>query len=135
MTEEDARQGEAVPEETVATVYRLLTSALSGARAGGGRATLQGEVFRQVLAELSRLDPALQRKAARALVTSGGDPEAVRAALRGEPDRARSEGPHPMHASPRPPTVVDARGGFPWVAVLLAIAIAAAASAAWFGDQ
>lgn len=135
MTSENATQREPVPEETVATVYRLLASALSEARAGGARATLQGEVFHQVLAELSRLDPALQRKAARAMVTSGGDPDAVRAALRGEPDRAGSDGPRRIHASPRPPTVVDARGGFPWVAVLLAIAVAAAASAAWFGIQ
>lgn len=135
MTQQRESKGVGVPEETVATVHRLLATALADARTGGTQAMMQGEVFQQVLAELSKLDPAVQRKAARAMVSSGGDPDAVRAVLgEGVAEACADAAPRGPVAA-RVPTVVDARGGFPWLGLLFAIVIAATATAAWFVDR
>lgn len=85
--------------------------------------------LKATLAQLRDLDPDMQRRVARALMESRGDPAALRAAvhaaLSGEV-RHRTASPK---MSSHPPTVVDGRGGVPWAGVVVA-AIAAALTAA-----
>jgi hypothetical protein len=86
------------------------------------RGGLRGPAFRAVMARLRGLDPGMQRAVAKAVVDSGGDVEALRAAL------ARLDTPHgaARRAETRPPTVVDARGGSRGTVVALLVAFAAA---------
>ena len=87
------------------------------------------EELKAALAQLRDLDPDMQRRVARAMMESRGDPTALRAALEAPPSgdtRHRASAPG---MSSRPPTVVDARGGMPWAGVFVA-AIAAALTAA-----
>lgn len=120
------------PEEARRRALEILGALLADAKAGrtSDGAWTGAADFRKALGELRGLDPEVQRRVARAMVETRGDPAALRAAIETAPtDRAGHRvAPRPT-ATPRPPTVVDARSGTPWPVVVIA-AIAAAIAAA-----
>lgn len=114
-------------------------AALIGEARDHGIGTLLGQgaanpAIAKALAELRALDPALQRRVARAMVRSKGDPEALRAALEagpadGAPGHAPTrKGPVSARYGRRPPTVVDARGPASRLAIPVALLCAAIAA-------
>ena len=85
--------------------------------------------LKAALGELRDLDPEMQRRVARAMMESRRDPTALRAAVEAAPSggvRQRASSPK---MSSHPPTVVDGRGGVPWVGIFIA-AVTAALTAA-----
>lgn len=119
--------------QAVERVAQLLAEARSRGLAGSLADGPLGAAFADVVGEVGRLDRDLQRRIARAVVASRGDPEAVRAVLeaprRPAPAVAESAVASTLKASKRTPTVVDARSGGSW-GLALGVAIAAAAAAA-----
>lgn len=115
-------------QQALDVLARLITNAKS---AGGTAATMAD--FGAALGDLRDLDPAMQRRIAKAMLTSRGDAVATRAAMDELPADDALEPPEPPRVpaprTVRTPTVVDARGGVPWIGLLVA-AIAAVATAA-----
>lgn len=118
-----AGDAEAAKRRAVEKLAALMLEArTSGVDAVFGQG-LRSPALAAVLAELRSLDPQMQRRAARALVESRGDPAALRAALESPAPDVQAEAAT-RRFGPRPPTVVDARGGVPWPAILAAAAAA-----------
>jgi uncharacterized protein YoaH (UPF0181 family) len=118
----------------VERIAALMAEARAGGPAGLLGQGLASPAVAQALAELRALDPALQRRIARAMVQSRGDPDALRALL----DAGTSPAPASRSAGtrfgPRPPTVVDARGGIPAFAIVVGL-VCALLAAAWIAAQ
>ena len=129
------------PDATRRAVERLaalLVEARSGAVAlttGHGAAALK-----HAIDELRTLDPALQRRIARAMLQSEGDPAALLAVLDGvdrPADAAMPAAPGTTASRPaghaHPPTVVDARGQGSRLVLPLAL-LCAVLAALWFAQ-
>ncbi|TCZ84646.1 hypothetical protein [Lysobacter sp. N42] len=118
----------------VERIAALMAEARAGGPAGLLGQGLASPAVAQALAELRALDPALQRRIARAMVQSRGDPDALRAVVDAGSRPAPASRRADTRSAPRPPTVVDARGGIPALAIVVGL-VCALLAAAWIAAQ
>lgn len=130
--------------EAIRRAVERLAALLADARAGAGALAATGReaaAIREAIDELRMLDPALQRRIARAMLESKGDPAALLAVLDGvdsagdvtEPVASREVRLRRRAGGAHPPTVVDARGGGSRLVIPFAL-LCAALAAAWFAQ-
>lgn len=111
-------------QRAMQAVIRVLTTPRSSA---GGPFGLDKAAMHEALDALKQVDPDLQRRVAKTLVTTRGDVEAIRAAMDdAAPVKKRID--TAAHVASRPPTVVDARGSGSRLGVLVALVLAALAA-------
>lgn len=113
----------AVDEDARRRALDIVDTLMAEARAGR-MPDLPGALER-----LRAVDPALQRRIAEAMLRSRGDLGALRAVLEEAPSLTTPKPASRLHATARPPTVVDGRGRPTWPVLLLATVAALAAAA------